>query len=305
MLPAIIASFHRIGNICQHNRGFHNDNSMKKISAVFDGLKFADSTLAYAIKLAESSKAVLSGVFLESFLYNSYRLDDLIGSHGLSPVKMKHLLEKDKATRIKSAGIFEQACKKANISYSIHHDSSFSVPAVLRESIYSDLLLVGAGETFSHVTGQTPTHFIRELLAGTQCPVLIIPREYREIEKVVLLYDGRPAAVHAIKMFNYMMPWLRGKTTEVVSVSDAEDAAELPDEALVREFIACHYPAASYTLLNGDPEEELITYLKNGSKNTLVVLGAYQRGGVSRWFKSSMADRLMKEIDAPLFIAHH
>ena len=41
---------------------------MKKISAVFDGLKFADSTLAYAIKLAESSKTLLSGVFLESFL---------------------------------------------------------------------------------------------------------------------------------------------------------------------------------------------------------------------------------------------
>lgn len=36
---------------------------MKKISAVFNGLKFADSTLAYAIKLAESSKALLSGVF--------------------------------------------------------------------------------------------------------------------------------------------------------------------------------------------------------------------------------------------------
>lgn len=278
---------------------------MKKISAVFDGLKFADSTLAYAIKLAESSKALLSGVFLESFLYNSYKLDDLIGSQGLSQVKMKHLLDKDKASRLSSAGIFEEACKEAHISYSIHHDPGFTVPEVLKESIYSDLLLISAGETFSHLPDQPPTRFIRELLAGTQCPVLLTPRVYQEIEKVVLLYDGKPGAVHAIKMFNYMMPWLRGKATEVVSVSDTQDTAELPDEALVKEFIACHYPAASYTLLNGNPEDELITYLKNSSKNCLIVLGAYQRGGVSRWFKSSMADRLMKEIDAPLFIAHH
>lgn len=278
---------------------------MKKISAVFDGLKFAESTLAYAVKLAESSKAMLSGVFLESFLYNSYRLDDLIGNQGLSAVKMKHLLEKDKASRLRSAHIFEQACKKAHISYAIHHDRSFSVPEVMKESIYSDLLLISAGETFSHVTDQPPTHFIRELLEGTQCPVLVVPPEYREIEKVVLLYDGKPAAVYAIKMFNYMMPWLRSKPTEIVSVSDTTDTAELPDDALVREFIDCHYPAASYTLLNGDPEEELINYLTSSNKNSLVVLGAYQRGGVSRWFKTSMADLLMKEIDAPLFIAHH
>ncbi|MGZ3873898.1 MAG: universal stress protein [Mucilaginibacter sp.] len=278
---------------------------MKKISAVFDGLKFAESTLAYAIKLAESSKSMLSGVFLESFLYNSYQLDDLIGNQGLSPVKMKHLLEKDKASRLRSAHIFEQACKKALISYAIHHDRSFSVPEVLKESIYSDLLLISAAETFSHVTGQPPTHFIRELLDGTQCPVLVVPPEYREIEKVVLLYDGKPAAVYAIKMFNYMMPWLRSKPTEIVSVADTTEAAELPDEELVREFIDCHYPAASYTLLNGDPEDELINYLTSGNKHSLVVLGAYQRGGVSRWFKSSMADLLMKKIDAPLFIAHH
>jgi len=122
----------------------------------------------------------------------------------------------------------------------------------------------------------------------------------------MLLYDGKPAAVHAIKMFNYMMPWLRNKATEVVSViEETRDITELPDETLVREFIACHYPAANYTILNGDPEEELVTYLKNSSRNTLIVLGAYQRNGVSRWFKSSMADRLMKEVDKPLFIAHH
>jgi len=278
---------------------------MKKICAVFDGLKFANSTLNYGIKLAESSKALLSGVFLESFLYNSYKLADLIGTQGISNVKMKHLLEKDKETRLKSAGIFEQACKKAQINYSIHHDQSFAIQEVLKESIYSDLLLIGADETFSHLPDQHPTHFIRELLSGTQCPVLIIPREYHEIEKVILLYDGKPAAVHAIKMFNYMMPWLRSKATEIVSVSDDKDMMGLHDEALVKEFIACHYPAATYTLLNGDPEEELLAYLKNNGQNCLVVLGAYQRNEVSRWFKSSMADTLMKDVDVPLFIAHH
>jgi nucleotide-binding universal stress UspA family protein len=278
---------------------------MKKISAVFDGLKFSEGTLEYALKIAQGSKAMLSGVFLESFLYQSYHLADLIGKHGLSQVKMKHLLEKDKESRLKSAAIFEHRCEDEKLNYAIYHDDNLAMQEVLRESVYSDLLLVNADETFNHLTEPRPTPFIRELLAGTQSPVLIVPHEYKEIQKVVLLYDGKPSSVYAIKMFNYMMPWLRNIETEVISVTDANDMIELPDEDLVKEFIACHYPTASYTLLKGNPEEKIVAYLKNRNKHALIVTGAYQRNQVSRWFKSSMADSLMKNIDMPLFIAHH
>jgi nucleotide-binding universal stress UspA family protein len=278
---------------------------MKKISAAFDGLKFSESTMTYAIQFAQASKAMLSGVFLESFLYHGYKLYDLIGTQGISEVKLKHLSEKDAERRLKSATIFEQACKAAHISYSIHHDESIALQELFKESIYSDLLLINADETLKQEAEKRPTHFVRELLSETQCPVLIVPGEYKDIEKVVLLYDGKPSSVYAIKMFNYMVPWLQNKKTEVVSITDPRDIAELPDEELVEEFIKCHYPTASYTLLKGDAEEEIINYLKGGNPNTLVVCGAYQRSQLSRWFKTSMADRLMSEINMPLFVAHY
>ena len=277
---------------------------MKKISAAFDGLKFSEGTLTYAIKLAENSKALLSGVFLESFLYHSYGIYDMVGSQGVSETKMKRLRENDEETRRKAAAAFESACEKAGISFAIHHDKNFALQELIRESIYSDLVLIGADENMSHVDEKAPTNFIRDFLAETQSPVLIVPRQYHEIEKVVLLYDGKPSSVHAIKMFNYMLPWMCSKETEIISVTDPKEARELPDENLVREFIQCHYPKAVYTLLQGDPEEEILDYLKNTPQNVLVVLGAYQRGNVSRWFKTSMADLLMKNTGRSLFIAH-
>jgi len=277
---------------------------MKKISAAFDGLQFSEGTLTYAIKFAESSKALLSGVFLESFLYHSYGLYDMVGSQGVSEVKMKRLRENDEETRRISSVVFESACKKAGISYAIHHDKNFALQELLKESIYSDLVIIGADEKMSHINEKAPTNFIRDFLAETQSPVLIVPRKYHEIEKVVLLYDGKPSSVHAIKMFNYMLPWMCNKETEIVSVTDPKESGELHDENLVREFIKCHYPKATYTLLQGDPEDEILNYLKNIPQNVLVVLGAYQRGNLSRWFKTSMADLLMKNTGRPLFIAH-
>jgi len=78
----------------------------------------------------------------------------------------------------------------------------------------------------------------------------------------------------------------------------------LPDNHLMREFMKRHLPKAEYIVLKGNAEDTIVTYLQQQSGESLVVLGAYQRGRVSRWFKPSMADLLMKNIDLPLFIAH-
>jgi nucleotide-binding universal stress UspA family protein len=56
--------------------------------------------------------------------------------------------------------------------------------------------------------------------------------------------------------------------------------------------------------LKGLPEMEIISYLKKQKGSPLVVLGAYRRSMVSRWFRASLADALIKELKLPLFIAH-
>ena len=277
---------------------------MKKISAVFDGLKLSDSTMQYAISITEKSKALLSGVFMESFLYHSFKSFDMVGRHGISATKLKNLLDEDKDTRGESAEVFKKACEKHHINYTIHHADNFALPSLLKESIYSDLLIINAGETMNHFEENVPTAFVRDVLAETQCPVLVVPEVYEEIKRLVLFYDGGPSSVFAIKMLNYTMPWMRNLETEVVFITADQKADDIPDDALIREFITCHYPHAKYTILKGDAEVEIPAYLKSAS-NTLAVLGAYQRGAVSRMFKTSMADILMTQVGVPLFIAHN
>jgi nucleotide-binding universal stress UspA family protein len=279
---------------------------MKKLSAVFDGLKFSEGTMRYAIRMAADDNALLTGVFLESFLYHSFHLFDMVGSQGVSKVKLKHLLEKDRETRLNAASRFQEQCRQIEVQCTIHHDKIFALDDLIKESIYSDLMLIGAHETVSNVTEAPPTTFVCDFLAEAQCPVMVVPRKYTDIQKVILLYDGSPSSVFAVKMFNYLLPFLRERETEVVYVSQDETHKELPEKQLIREFIRCHYPKADYKILVGNPEDEIISYLKKAELNTMVVMGAYQRGVVSRWFKSSMANKLMQEeLSIPLFIAHY
>ena len=279
---------------------------MKKIIAAFDGLKFSESTCYYAISIAKQTGAHLVGVFLEDFTYNSYKVYDLVYAKGgvIGPAR-KHLDKKDSKTRAVAIKKFETCCQEAGLEYTIHRDRNVAIRELLHESIYADLVIIDSSETLSHHTEKTPTAFIRDLLVHIQCPVLVAPHRYKAIQQLILLYDGEPSSVHAIKMFSYSFNGLKQYPTKVISVNPPKASVHIPDNKLMKEFMKRHFPTAVYTVLKGSPEREIVDYLKKQGEGSLIILGAYQRGMVSRWFRASMADALMKEVKLPLFIAHN
>jgi hypothetical protein len=278
---------------------------MKKIIAAFDGLKYSESTRDYAIYLAKQTNTHLVGVFMDDPTYTSYKIYELIGKDGVAEDKLKKLDAKDKATRYTASTNFEKACQKSGLEYTVHHDHNIALQELKHESIYADLVIIDSKETLTHYTEKLPTRFIRDLLSDAQCPVITVPPKYKPLQKVILLYDGGPSSVYAIKMFSYLLPQLKHLNTEVISVRPVNSALHMPDNKLMKEFMKRHFPKAKYTLMKGFAEDEIIKQLKQTQENALVVLGAYRRGTVSRWFRESMADTLMKEVKLPLFIAHN
>jgi len=276
---------------------------MNKIIAAIDGLKFSESTVKYAIAFAKQTKSHLVGVFLEDFTYHSYKIFELVSDEGVSQQRMRILEDKDIDTRSASVERFEEVCQEAGVDFSIHHDRNIAIQQLLHESIYADLLVIDRKETLTHYEEKFPTRFVRDLLSNVQCPVMIVPSQYRMIDSYVMLYDGEPSSVHAIKMFDYVFARPDWKV-QVVSIKEPRQTLHLPDNHLMKEFMKRHFPEASYAILKGDAEEEIVRYLQNIKQHPLVVLGAYQRGMVSRWFHESMADVLMRELNCPLFIAH-
>jgi hypothetical protein len=278
---------------------------MKKIIAAIDGLKFSESTRDYGVHIAQELNAHLVGVFLDDFTYSSYKVYDLIVKEGVSEQKLTQFDEKDNETRKKATENFEKVCSDAGLNYSIHHDNNIALKELLHESTYADLVIIDANETLTHYEEKQPTRFIRDLLADVQCPVLLVPPRYKTIEKILFLYDGEPSSVYAVRMFSYLFPVFKHLETEKLSVKNLNQSLHLPDNKLMKELMKRHFPKTNYTVLKGSADTEIADYLKCQTSNVLVVLGAYKRGRVSRWFHESMADILMKELKLPLFITHN
>lgn len=272
--------------------------------AAFDGLKYSPATAACAISLARQCNAHLVGLFLDDLIYHSYRVKDLIEDDTFSDKKFHELNRQDEATRQAAMEKFEVACQTASVQYAVHHNRKVALRELLHESIYCDLLIIGRQESFLMHQNKFPSEFIQDVLADVQCPVLLVPETYTEPQALIFLYDGEPSSVYAIKMFCYTLSGLTQLPARVLSVKPAGGSLHLPDNRLMKEFMKRHLPNAEYLVLKGEAEPTILTFLQQQHNHALVVLGAYQRGRVSRWFKPSMADLLMQQLKAPLFIAH-
>lgn len=277
---------------------------MKKFVAVFDGFRLSKSTLQYSIQLCQVSDAHLVGVFLDEFGYHSYDAYNVINTEKNYEKVLKQLNIQDAGKRDAAVQQFEKACQQAGINYTVHRDKNIAIQDIKHESLFADMVIINENEAFSRIKEKLPTRFIKELLTDIQCPVLLAPNNFIPINKIELLYDGGPSSLHAIKMFSYLLGNLMNLPVEVLTVKNKNAGTRVPDNKLMKEFIKRHFPKATYIVEKGDAEEVIPAYLKNHKANELVVLGAYQRNEVSRWFRQSMADILMKQLDTPLFVAH-
>ena len=214
---------------------------MKKIIAAFDGLKFSESTRDYAVQLSKNADTHLYGIFLDDPTYTSYKIYELINSKGVSEGKLKELEAKDKSLRNIASRDFEETCKNAGLEFSVHHDKNIAIHELKHESIYADLLIIDSKETLTHYDEKLPTRFIRDLLTDVQCPVLLVPEKFIAIQKVILLFDGQPSSVYALKMFSYLLPQLKNLETEVISVNAPDDSLHLQDNKLMKEYMKQHY----------------------------------------------------------------
>jgi len=279
---------------------------MKKFLLVLDGFQLSMGTVDFAIRLAQSEQAQLVGLFPEEPTYRSYDMYKVIMGASDVDQTVENLDKLDEAKREEAVRQFQSACEKAGITFSIHRDKRLADRVILEESTYADLLIICKQERFSMTEEDIPSVFLQKLMASSFCPVLILPLSYQPVDEVFVLYDGKPSAVFAAKHFRYILPGMATSSKiQIVNVKQESESSHLPNNKLMRDFVSRFFPNATYTQLRGSAEEQIKGYVRNNSGNELLVVGAYRRSDLSRWFKASMADTLIKELNNPVFIAHH
>jgi hypothetical protein len=277
---------------------------MKKILLVLDASHIDTELIHFACNFATFSHSTLTGLFFGNYEEETPEVQMEFGApyieeppvYSVGPNISLQQLE-DSMTQ------FKKTCAVRGIRCQVQfNNNSYGAESIIEESRFSDLLIIKASATRERRSKDTPTPFVKDVLAAAECPVLVAPTSLTEIKEIVFAYDGSRSAVFAIKQFTYLFPELAEKKAIVLQVNKDEDMPVTEQEHLGK-WLRLHYSSIGFQVLLGKATEELFAYLYD-RQNTIVVMGAYGRNGLSELIKPATASPLLKTINLPFFITH-
>ena len=171
----------------------------------------------------------------------------------------------------------------------------------IRESRFADLLIIDPRTTFNDDNEGTPTAFVKAVVTGAECPVLIAPTSFDRIDDIVFCYDGSRSSVFAMQQFICLFPQFSDKNVIILEVDGDHN---IKQHEKIAHWLQAYYSKINFQELEGVPAEEIFKYFLM-KKNLIVVMGGYGRNRISNFFKKSSADLVMRVVDVPLFISHH
>lgn len=277
---------------------------MQKILFVTNASFLNASAMEFAAYIAKQNHGKLVGVFLENLKYKPYpEVKRVLGFPYVEEITAQSVQSPETVQEIENnIDLFRNYCVQQDIACIIHRDQGTPVELAIEESRYADLIITDAATSFSYHEESVPTRFVKGILMEAECPVIVAPERFEEVNEVVLCYDGSKSSVFAIKLFTYLCPSFANKDITLLHIQESEnDHVDARDK--VMEWLRIHYTNVSLQLLFGDAGEQLFkTFL--GRSDKLLVMGAMGRSGISNLFKQSTAELLLEAVDTPVFIAH-
>lgn len=267
---------------------------MKKVLLAIDGDNFPEGAFEFARKMNEQEPILLTGVFLPEL--------DLSRNITFAVAYMPLIDTYATASIEKSIATFKQQCLRYGIEHRIHNNqANFGLPELKTETRFADLLLLGHEKFYSDLSIYGTNEFLGGALHAAECPVVAIPEHFTFPESVILSYDGSPSAAHAIKSFTYLFPQLCNRRAILVYGTPA--GRPLPETEKIQELASHHFSNLEFQVLEADPRKYFGTWLDE-IKHPIVVTGAYNRPGLSRFFKHSFIYEIMQEHKVPVYIDH-
>lgn len=280
---------------------------MRKILVVFDALNFKPEVLDFAASIARIADSGIYGLLVyDTRMATMPGVNMLAGQAYVEEIVITVEDQKAHELRIsENLAAFRDACFARKASADVQLMRGIPSDVIIQESRFADLMIIHPSLTFDAQVN-VPTDFVKDILKGAECPVLVAAEVNRPVTEVVIAYDGSRQSMHAIKQFCAQLPAMCSRKATVLHVIE-DGRHDLFDEHndSFQSWLSIHFPDCTIVSLAGNAQDVLFNYFVEQEGNTkLLVAGAYGRSAISRFFRPSATDEVLEKVDVPLFIAH-
>jgi len=262
---------------------------MKKIITALSPIDTPWPAMRIATAIARNHSADIHLVFLiipgEDVDYSYPYPNDLSSAEDFPDGKI--ISESNRELINDKLDLFKQECETAGINLSF--EKNVSVDKLTNDTASADLLIADEG-----------ANFLSKILPRLHCPAILAGDDHLP-DKVVLLFNNSDSSKFAIEKYTSLLTEFKNLHTFLLSINAKDENAT---QQYLQEKLVADFSDISIKSRMGKVKQELEDFLSDLPGHVLVVMGAFGRSEISRFFHESLANTVMKEKRVSLFVAH-
>lgn len=263
----------------------------------------------FAIRLAKRFDASLTGLAV----VDTSNIDSAIviggyGTEAMGNVVWAEMAEETRQVADKLLTNFKHEVEKAGIRHRDIKKQGASFELIIEEMKYHDLLIVGRDSHYFYNQPDKDTGTLAKVVKKGNAPALIVTDEYRDVERVMIAFDGSGPAARTLKGFVHLLPYGKDIDIEMIIVAEG-NSIEQKDRASAilsqaETYLKEHgfYYMSKKVLENGNPGERILNQQLEKSPD-LLLLGAHSVSAVQRAAFGSVTHYLITNSQGPLFLS--
>lgn len=263
----------------------------------------------FAIRLARKFNASITGLAVVDI--SNLPASIGIGGYGTEIVGRHIWTEMADDTRVVAEKLlkqFKQTAEKEGVRYSDIKRQGASSDLIIEETKYHDLLVAGRDSHFFYNQPDKDTQTLAKVVKGGYAPVLVVTDEYRDVEKIMIAFDGSGPASRTLKSFVHLLPYGKDIEIEMVNVAEGNSIEEMDRASVIlkqaENYLKEHHFSyiTKVVLERGLPGERILNRQLEKSPD-LVLMGAHSVSALARTAFGSTTHYMISSSQGALFLS--
>lgn len=175
---------------------------------------------------------------------------------------------------------------------------------IIEDMKFHDLLVVGRTPRFFYGHPEEKAKSLEKIVHETTAPTFIVGEKHEAIQRVLIAYDGSPAATRTMKYFTHLKPFGPDIEIEALHVHEGDEKESQLILTLLSNYMAVHGFRVRQTSIRGTGAAEQISDYALETGADAVVAGAHSVSIIKKLAFGSTTEKLLTDCPKPLFIYH-
>lgn len=281
---------------------------MTRVLASIDASSYATSICDHAAWMAMREAGSVEILHVIDRAENGARRADLTGSIGLGAKSalLEELTQADEAQArlaqehgralLEGARVRLQAAGVAQVTL-VHRHGEVAETVIALEAD-ADLVVIGKrGESGNYSPGHLGSK-VERVVRGSTRPVLVVPRVYLPLTRVLVAFDAGPSATRALEHIARHAAFENLDCHVVIVCDNGAEAGRRGD--LARQILADR-GQATIAILEGAAEAAILSELRHNAGD-LLVMGAYGHSRIRELIIGSTTTTLIRDAKTPVLL---